>query len=549
MSRFLSRARQPLPLLLLLLAATLAVRLPGFGQSIWFDEACMANQRVGPWAILLKTIYRDIHPPLYIIFMHFWNAVFGDSEVSMRIPPLLCGLASIPLTHAVGARMVGRSGALWAALLMCLSPVHIWYSIEARLYAPMVVSVLAGVWLLHRLLDGSCSRWMWVLFGMVLLTMISLHYYLNVYVLLLACLGYVVSRFRARPEVGRRMLMWYGGVPILLTACWVALKFTLADFDTSQGYLRPFTLAEFYRVLFQWFWTGDCIQAGLAGPTWHPRWVLWVLFQLLGVVLFLRGLLDIFRSRGKRPEAGYPVAYLFALPAFLFVLPWIGFPDTYIERSVLPALPFFFLIVAVGLTSIAPRWLRIAGSAAVVAMCAANLTAYFEYDDRWTVYKPHQDWRAAAHYLGEEIDAGGAGRPVFTTMPNPRSLSYYDDRIQLAPYLDSTMHLFERSARIFEERLGKSIGRRLADFTRSVAVEYDRTKAALRAGTRLLVHPIVNGTLPGEGPREGVFYLVKNHWHPPRDTTIDTLVANPRFRPVEIREYRGVTVYKMRESD
>ena len=74
------------------------LRLPLLDRSVWFDEACMSDQRIGTSAQLLATLYTDIHPPLFVLFMHYWNSLFGDGEVAMRIPAMISGLLCIPLT-------------------------------------------------------------------------------------------------------------------------------------------------------------------------------------------------------------------------------------------------------------------------------------------------------------------------------------------------------------------------------------------------------------------------------------------------------------------
>ena len=347
-------------------AAALALRLPNYWQSIWFDEACMSTQRIGGWAQLLTTVHVDVHPPLYLGFMFVWNALLGDSEVAMRLPPLVCGLASIPLTYAVGQRLFGRSAGLCAAALLTVSPVHIWYSIEARLYAPMLCLVLVSVELFHRLFQGA-RRGTWLAYGAALLGLITVHYYAAAYVLLSAVLAPFAARRYGAPRVGRRIVLM-NLVALGLLAGWVGFKLSFAQFETSQHYLRPFTFGEMYRLLFQWFWTGDCISAGLSGPTWQSRWVLWVAFQALGVALAAAGITGVLRARRERPDARFPVAYLLVLPVLLLMFSWVGFPNTYIERSAIAALPFLMMIAARGLVSIRPRGLRTAAAVAVAGM-------------------------------------------------------------------------------------------------------------------------------------------------------------------------------------
>ena len=75
---------------LLAVTATAALlRMPLLGRPVWFDEACMSDQRIGTTAQWLATLYVDIHPPLFVSFMHFWNGWFGDEALTMRLPALL----------------------------------------------------------------------------------------------------------------------------------------------------------------------------------------------------------------------------------------------------------------------------------------------------------------------------------------------------------------------------------------------------------------------------------------------------------------------------
>ena len=52
-------------LLAAMVLTALLLRLPLLGRSVWFDEACMSDQRIGTWPQLLATLYVDIHPPLF----------------------------------------------------------------------------------------------------------------------------------------------------------------------------------------------------------------------------------------------------------------------------------------------------------------------------------------------------------------------------------------------------------------------------------------------------------------------------------------------------
>ena len=63
----LADARSEIPsarlILFGVLALALALRLPGFTESLWIDELYTSNLFCGPTVVLLKTLFTDIHPP------------------------------------------------------------------------------------------------------------------------------------------------------------------------------------------------------------------------------------------------------------------------------------------------------------------------------------------------------------------------------------------------------------------------------------------------------------------------------------------------------
>ncbi len=520
----------------------LALRVPFLSQSIWFDEACMSDQRIGTWSQLLATLYVDIHPPLYLIFMHFWNGVFGDSEWSMRFPPLVCGLLTLPLTFAIGRRFVGDRAALMATAMLALSPVHLWYSVEARLYAPMVLAALLMIDLFHRILEAPQRRVLWGMHALALIAAVGLHYYLAVHVLLLGFLAALYARKPGAHKSCRGLVLLHATVLACL-GLFVVAKLSVSQLETSQGYLRALTLPELYRFVFHWCWTGNCLSAGLRGD-WGLRGGAWILFQGIGVLLFAMGVRELWRDRWS---LGFVSTYLLAIPGFLMVIPWLGLGNTYIERSALPSLPFVFLIASAGLLSIPQSRLRSVATSLVVVLIVSSLAAYKVFDDEWTVYKQHQDWRSVARYFGDELDSASGPRPVFTSFPNARSLAYYDARIQTVSNLEASDEKSRRSVESIEYRLGASI----AGCAKAILTELDARKRRLLAGALFRIYTTGDGTQAslklGERNTDGVIYLLQNHAHPSSgDGTVESLLASPGLEEIERRDFRGVTVHKVR---
>jgi hypothetical protein len=519
----------------------LLLRLPMLDRSVWFDEACMSDQRIGTWPQLLATLYVDIHPPLFVAFMHAWNNLFGDSEWSMRLPALLTGLLTIPALHWTGRRLVGDAAACFAVLLLALSPVHVWYSAEARLYAPMVLGTVLLFGTFDRLLDASRSpsRALWLAHLANVVVMLLLHYYLAVFVVALALLAPVVARGFPRPV--RAIVLWHG-VGILLLAGFVAAKQALGHFETSQDYLRPLGAGELAWFLADWCWTGNTVRP-VGGPFAE---LVANVHVALGVLLIASGTIAALaapRSRGWLVLVG-----VFALPAFLVVCSMLGYDRTYLERSMLPALPFVLLLAGRGLVLFGGRVQAALVAATLLFAVTALGSLYVHRDTHWTVYKPNGDWRGATAWLGAEIEAGGRGRPIYTSAPNPRPLSYYDERIQDEKNLAPAMAP-DQIRRSVEKRLGATIGGPLGAYAERTLQAFLAHNERLRADARLVVHRADADPAAlrvAERSRDGVFYLLRDEWHPhvTVDGSIEALLADPRIEILATQRFAGITIHR-----
>lgn len=91
------------------------------------------------------------HLPFYFLLVRIWSTI-GESEFVLRYFSTILSVLSIALIFSVGRLLAGPRVGFVAALLLSISPFHIWYSQEARMYTLMTVSVLAAHWFLFRLL-------------------------------------------------------------------------------------------------------------------------------------------------------------------------------------------------------------------------------------------------------------------------------------------------------------------------------------------------------------------------------------------------------------
>ena len=124
----------------------------------------------------MDQLVSDTHPPLYYLFLHYWTALFGDSEFAVRAPSIILGAATVIAVYAVGRLLAGTKVALLAALLVSLSTFHLNYSIEARMYGMLAFLATASFYffLAYR---RTASWYAWIGYVAVTTALVYTHAY------------------------------------------------------------------------------------------------------------------------------------------------------------------------------------------------------------------------------------------------------------------------------------------------------------------------------------------------------------------------------------
>lgn len=139
------QVRARVGLLVLIVLGGSLLRFAGLGnESIWLDEATsILIARMNLPSVVAWTA-ADIHPPLYYFSLHFWLGL-GESEFAVRALSATLGVWTIVIVYALARELFDPDVGLLSALLLALSPMHIWYSQEARMYAMVAAwSLLAS---------------------------------------------------------------------------------------------------------------------------------------------------------------------------------------------------------------------------------------------------------------------------------------------------------------------------------------------------------------------------------------------------------------------
>ena len=126
-------------------------------QSLWYDEGFSVYLSQKSLGEIASQTAADIQPPLYYFLLHGWIKLFGNDEPAVRGLSVLFGILTVLLIYGVAWQLFHRRLAgLLAALLLTISPLHIWYGQEARMYTLLVFLCLLSSYFL--LLLASRSR-------------------------------------------------------------------------------------------------------------------------------------------------------------------------------------------------------------------------------------------------------------------------------------------------------------------------------------------------------------------------------------------------------
>jgi 4-amino-4-deoxy-L-arabinose transferase-like glycosyltransferase len=370
-----------------LILLTLVLRLARLGfQPLWWDEGWSLYFATADVGSLLELTAVDIHPPGYYLLLKAWIWAFGSSIPSIRLLSVLIGSSTVLLIGLVGRTYLGRRGGLLAALLLAVSPFHIFYSQEVRMYGLAALLSLAA---LHLALqaqqaEGRARILSWIGYVLAAAAALYTEYYVA-FVLLGLNTGLWaygrIARQRTPGPARPRVLSWVGAqvavallyLPWLLFAAeklytYVRFKVSVEE-DVPQGVLTYLSrqLAAFQwghseGILSQWWWLG----------------LLPLALLLLSLLLLLRGR-DRWREVPVLPGTGQR-QLISVCAAVLAVSLLCGFAVNLIfpftpprgERLLLPVLPAYLLLVSA--LSLA-LWRRHRAAALVTGAVALLLTA------------------------------------------------------------------------------------------------------------------------------------------------------------------------------
>lgn len=375
-----------------ILAVALAVRLfrltwPG----IWSDEGFSIFLARSPLPDLVLGTANDLHPPLFYSLLKVW-LLPGFSEVWVRLFPLLWGVATVVLVWHIGRHFFRPAVGIWAAFFLALSPLHVAYSREVRMYIVLVFLSALSLYLAWRwATEASPGTWA----GGIAATLLAL-YTQNLALFLLPVENILVMTTLVARRRWGALGHWLLGQVLLVLGYlpWfpITVYQTLFHKATWLAPARPDQLRDvFPHLLFG--------EPRLGQETW---WLVaayfWMAIVLLGASLALA------KGRGRWENGLWGVGWFLFLAGILVGVT-THFPIFQEKQFLMLTVPMALLAGwGVAALSRAGRVAALLLFLLLVAPSFLNLYGRHELAD----HPPQEAWKELAAYMESHIQPGDA---------------------------------------------------------------------------------------------------------------------------------------------
>jgi len=380
-------------LLITLLAA--ALRLYRLGHlSFWYDEAAtvVLSRDISALPQSLTT-----SAPLPFVIAHYWD-LLGLSEFWVRLWAAAFGIALVPVVWALGKRLLGNRPGLFAAALVAVNPLCIYYSQEARAYSMLPFFVLTSgyCWLV------ALQRQKWWPHGFCASSALALAFYSHYYaVLWIASLPLsVLLMARSRRGLGSGIWIDIKTVvaSLVLVAPWLPIFFDKAATTVSAAdFWIPKPTFKTLRVSLK------NMSVGFQAPL-NVGVIAAVLVAL--AVAFGLGCMLI---RGRSAEMRFLAANAFIPILLAFAISRLAQNSIYLDRCLIPSAVFMLIIAGYGV-SVLRKWAALAVLLLLFFLTASSL--YNHYSNvipdisHCPGVRERKDFRQAAEFVMQNVIEG-----------------------------------------------------------------------------------------------------------------------------------------------
>ncbi len=398
------------------------MRLINLGeQSFWWDEVKTIQRASWSMGEMVAEIIgkRGQHMPIYFLLMQGWGRI-GLGEFVARYFSLIWGVIGVGFVYQIGRLLNGWHAGLIAAFLLAISPFHIYYSQEARMYSLVVTAVLSAHYFLFNIffrqneqeLQDKNNTQYWIGYAVSMSIAVYTHLF-SLFVLMAHYIFFVLNLRRIKPLFMRWLLAT--AFVVALTAVWATAVIQTGGYGESvPGWIPIVTSSDLLFTLLSFS----------AGRTVDPG-------QIVGygiTAVYLLGTLIAFRhTRQKKLLKGrllfswffVPLLFTFFISLNGLIMPERAF-SIYADRYLSYSLPAFILATAWGLSLLAQhnKWVLPIGLLIVTGLTAVSLNNLY-----FNPAYARTDWKTAVATIEAHVQPSDL---LFSSQASELPLAHYE---------------------------------------------------------------------------------------------------------------------------
>jgi mannosyltransferase len=412
-------------------------------RQLWIDEADTFTTASQHGRLLWHWALNDGgNMVAYYLGMHFYTEVAGTSEVALRLPSAVAGIAIVPVGFLVLRRLFDLRAATFGAFFLAASVPLAWWAQTARGYEAAALFVMASA--LFMVIAVETRRtWAFVVYVVVSV--------LAVYTILLAAVVIATQActllLRRREEVPWRPVLISGGVLVALSVP-AAAAAVVRGTAPIAWLARPGSLfgpadRYFFGILASAH-TSGVVDSGVAVYVVWAMAAAWV----FGVVLFV---LSLRRAGRSRTSWAYLllIAWLVVPPVLSYIVS-VSVHPILNDRYILAAVPAGSMLAGVACSRLRPLPVAVAAGIVLVVMRTwVVVPALGHYLENWraavqVVERHSKADDCIAFFVGDGVDPfdyyvlrvrsiGPAPRPVLPATDYASRTPYVLDPAAFTP--------------------------------------------------------------------------------------------------------------------
>ena len=402
--------------LFLILELAVLLRIFWLGnQSYWYDEVYTVEVAARELPKVLLQ-YRQT-PPFHYILLHFW-LFLGLGDVTVRLLSVIIGVAAVFVVFQIGKNLFDMKYGLFCAFLLALSPLHIWYSQEVRMYILVaLLGAASAYYFLKFIKEGGGLKYT---LGWVITTGLAIYTHYHAVFLVVFQITFFVIYWKRYHHLVRNFCL--GLLAIGIMSIYIFSVIISPDRFSHLSYMglgsNPFKILSIPYTFFAFslgFTYGPSLDELHTISTLadcRPYLMALTSGFLVFATLLIMGLKSLWRDREKFT---FVLLYLMIPVLCASLLSIVKQDVSYNVRYVIAALPAFTLVLARGLQLPRRNFLRWGLVAAFLLPTSLSLHNHFFVEK---YYK--EDYRKAADFIYEYNRSGDV-----ILSSNVRPFNYY----------------------------------------------------------------------------------------------------------------------------